>query len=57
MDEYTVRIQKLKLEDHEIPTMLFDQRDSSYNAFGYVYLNVKTEDVDKAREILKMDHE
>lgn len=56
-DEYTVRIQKLKLEDHEIPVMLFDQRDSSYNAFGYIYLNVRKQDETKALTILKTDHE
>ena len=56
-DEYTVRIQKLKLEDHEIPVMLFDQRDSSYNAFGYIYLNVQKQDETKALTILKSDHE
>lgn len=56
-DEYSARIQKLKLEDHEIPAMLFDQRDSSYNAFGYIYLNVQKQDELEALKILKSEHE
>jgi len=56
-DEYTVRIQKLKLEDHEVPVTIFDQRDSSYNAFGYIYLNVPKEYEERALEIINTDHE
>jgi len=47
----------LKLEDEGIPVMIFDQRDSSYNAFGYIYLNVHTANIDKAIEILNSYHE
>ena len=56
-DEYEVRIKKLKLEDEDIPAVIFDQRDSSYNAFGYLYLNVHIENVKKAKKILNTDHE
>jgi len=56
-DEYMIRIRKLTLEDHEIPVMLFDQRDSSYNAFGYIYLNVRKEDEKRAVELLNTEHE
>jgi hypothetical protein len=37
--------------------MIFDQRDSSYNAFGYLYLDLRTIDLEKARKILNTDHE
>jgi hypothetical protein len=30
----------MKLETHDIPVHIFNQRDSSYNTFGYIYLNV-----------------
>ena len=33
--------------------MIFDQRDSSYNAFGYIYLNVIKENEAKAIQILE----
>jgi len=56
-DEYSMRIFKLKLEDHEIPAIIFDQRDSSYNAFGYLYLQVKSIDRDKAINLLDLQHE
>ncbi len=51
-DEYMVSIQKLKLEDAEIPVIEFNQQDSSYNAFGYIYLQVPTELIDKATQII-----
>jgi len=56
-DEIELRIKKLKLEDENIPVVIFDQRDSSYNAFGYLYLHVRKEDVEKALKILNIDHE
>ena len=56
-DEIELRIKKLKLEDENIPVVIFDQRDSSYNAFGYLYLNVRKEDVERALKILNTDHE
>ena len=52
-----VNIQKLKLEDAEIPVMKFDQRDSSYNTFGYLYLQVPTELVEKAEQIISNENE
>ena len=52
-DEYMVTIQKLKLEDAEIPVIQFNQQDSSYNAFGYIYLQVPTELTDKATQIIE----
>lgn len=56
-NEIELRIKKLKLEDESIPVMIFDQRDSSYNAFGYLYLHVRKEDVERALKILNTDHE
>lgn len=52
-DEYMVSIQKLKLEDAQIPVIQFNQRDSSYNAFGYIYLQVPTELAEKAIQIIE----
>lgn len=47
----------MELQAAEIPAIIFDQRDSSYNAFGYLYLKVRSEDEEKARKLLNLDHE
>jgi RNase H-fold protein (predicted Holliday junction resolvase) len=52
MDPFSVEIFKLKLEDEGIPVMIWDERDSSYNAFGYVHLQVLNEDEEKAKLII-----
>ena len=52
MDSFSIEIFKLKLEDEGIPVMIWDERDSSYNAFGYVHLQVRTEDLEKAKKII-----
>lgn len=52
MDEYALRIRKMQLEDEGISCVVFDQRDSSYNAFGYLYLQVQRKDEQRAREIV-----
>jgi len=56
-DEYSIRIKKLKLEDENIPARIFDQRDSSYNTFGFIYLHVRKEDEKTARKLLNLEHE
>ena len=56
-DEFTIRIEKLKLEGEGIPVMIFDQRDSSYNSFGYIYLNVHKKDEEAARNLLNSKDE
>ena len=56
-DEYSVRIHKMKLEAHKIPATIFDQRDSSYNAFGYLYLNVHWQDEQIALELIEESDE
>lgn len=56
-DEFSIRIKRITLEDNEIPVQIFDQRDSSYNAFGYIYLNVLKENVEIARKILNLSDE
>ena len=56
-DEYMITIQKLKLEDAEIPVMIFNQRDSSYNAFGYIYINVPSEFQVEAEKIVNSENE
>lgn len=56
-DEFSIRIMKLKLEDENISVRIFDQRDSSYNAFGYIYLSVLSENIEDARKILNLNDE
>lgn len=56
-DEYSVQILKLKLEDNGIPVIIFNQRDSSYNAFGYIYLNVPSKDKLKALNLINNRNE
>ena len=56
-DEYSIRINKLLLEDEGIQAIIFDQRDSSYNAFGYIYLKVQKENESEARKLLNSEHE
>lgn len=52
MDAFSVEIYKLKLEDEDIPVLVWNERDSSYNAFGYVHLQVRMEDQEKAKMII-----
>lgn len=52
-EEYSIHIKKLALEDAGIPVTIFDQRDSSYNAFGYIYLHVPTELKEQALQVLE----
>ena len=42
-NEVSIRILKMTLESEGIPVMIFDQRDSSYNSFGDMYLQVPVE--------------
>lgn len=56
-DEFVIRINKLRLEDEEIPVIIFDQRDSSYNNFGLIYLKVQRQDEERALEILNSSNE
>lgn len=56
-DEYVVRIKHMQLIEAEIPAVIFDQRDSSYQAFGFIYLKVRQEELENAREILNLPHE
>jgi hypothetical protein len=56
-DEFVIRINKLRLEDEEIPVIIFDQRDSSYNNFGLIYLKVQHQDQERALEILNSSNE
>ncbi len=56
-DEFSARILKLKLEDENIPVQFIDERDSSYNAFGYVYLKVLAKDEERAKKIIERNNE
>ena len=56
-EEISLRIHQTVLEDNEIKTFVFNQQDSSYNAFGYHYLQVLREDVERARELLNLPNE
>lgn len=53
MDEFGVQMRQLHLESHGLLTAVFNQKDSSYGAFGYIYLNVQLQDEHKALELLK----
>lgn len=48
---------KMALEEEEIPVLIFDQRDSSYNTFGEIHLQVLKEDVIRAQKILNSPNE
>jgi hypothetical protein len=52
-EPFSVEIIKLKLETEGIPVMIWDERDSSYNAFGYVHLQVKSEFKERAKAIIE----
>lgn len=56
-DEYSIRIKKIMLDDEGIPAILFDQRDSSYNAFGCIYLKVHKDHEQEALKLLNSAHE
>ena len=56
-NEYLVHIYKLKLEDNNIPVSIFNQIDSSYNAFGYIYLSVPLKDEKNALELINNENE
>lgn len=47
----------MQLVEANILAVIFDQRDSSYQAFGYLYLKVRSEHLEKAHEILNLEHE
>ena len=55
MEDHLALLQKMKLENHGIPVRLRDQRDSSYNAFGFLTLSVPLEHAERARAILEKD--
>lgn len=57
VDEFIIRIQKVALEAEGIPSILFNQRDSTYNAFGLIYLKVERKHFDVAMKLLHLDHE
>lgn len=52
-DVFEIKILKLKLEDEGIPVSIFDQRDSSYNAFGYIYISVPADRFEEAKTIIE----
>lgn len=54
-DPYIAQIVKLKLDNEEIPAVVFDQRDSAYNAFGYIYISVPVEYVERATKLIEED--
>lgn len=56
-DIYYSSICKNTLANARIPVMIIDQRDSSYNMFGLIHLQVLQEDVIKAQKILNSPDE
>ena len=57
IDEYSARILKMKLEANDVNSWIVDERDSSYNAFGYVYLYVTSSDEEKAKLLISSENE
>ena len=49
-----VELRRAVLEQHEIPAVVLNKRDSSY-LFGFVELLVQDEDLDRAKAVLTSD--
>ncbi|MDA8606812.1 DUF2007 domain-containing protein [Flavobacteriales bacterium] len=49
-----VELRRAVLEQHEIPAVVLNKRDSSY-LFGFVELLVQNEDLDRAKAALTSD--
>lgn len=49
-----VELRRAVLEQHEIPAVVLNKRDSSY-LFGFVELLVQNEDLDRAKAVLTSD--
>jgi hypothetical protein len=49
-----VDLRRSVLEQHEIPAVVLNKRDSSY-LFGFVELRVQDEDLDRAKAVLTSD--
>ncbi|MCG8578098.1 MAG: DUF2007 domain-containing protein [Flavobacteriales bacterium] len=54
---YLAEVIKGNLEASGIDTLILNQKDSSYQAFGYIELYVKPEDEERAREIIAETNE
>ncbi len=57
VDEHFIAICKFSLENEGIRTRTYNQKDSTYNAFGEIYLQVPTEEMDRAQNIVNSLHE
>ncbi len=53
-DEISAQLIRLKLEDENIEVRVFNQKDSMYNAFGYIYLHVRKEDEENAKGLITL---
>ncbi|WP_027421176.1 putative signal transducing protein [Crocinitomix catalasitica] len=51
--EAIVHIIKGMLEVNNIPSLVFNQKDSSYNSFGEIDLLVSNELADEAKELIR----
>ena len=49
-----VELRRAVLEQHDIPAVVLNKRDSSY-LFGFVELRVQNEDLDRAKAVLTSD--
>lgn len=47
-----VELRRSVLEEHSIPSVILNQRDSSYH-FGTIELKVRVEDVDRASQLIQ----
>ncbi len=55
-ETHLISLYKLLLEEQDIPVVVFNQRDSSYNAFGDISLNVPRQFEEAAKKIIR-EHE
>ncbi len=49
---HSIEIVKMRLQDEDIPVQIWNQMDSSYQAFGEIHINVKKEDEERAKRII-----
>ncbi|WP_298616872.1 DUF2007 domain-containing protein [uncultured Odoribacter sp.] len=53
---YKAELIKDILCDNDIDAVILNQKDSSYNSFGEIYVMVNKEEKEKAEEIIKTVH-
>lgn len=57
MQDHIAHMTKGLLESRGIPTLILNQKDSSYNAFGLIELYVAPEFEEEAKKIIEENNE